>query len=51
MLAQTPTSGPASHVVIAIWRPGQRSLAVRTVRIPARDSGSDSFIAWARPAR
>ena len=51
MLAQTPTSGPASHVVIAIWRPGQESLAVRTVHIPARDSGSDSFIAWARPAR
>lgn len=51
MLAQTPTSGPASHVVIAIWRPGQKSLAVRTVHIPARDSGSDSFIAWARPAR
>jgi hypothetical protein len=49
MLAQTPTSGPASHVVIAVWRPGQRSLAVRSVHIPARDSGSDSFIAWARP--
>ena len=49
MLAQTPTSGPASHVVIAVWRPGQRSLAVRSVHIPARDSGSDSFIAWLRP--
>ena len=49
MLAQTPTSGPASHVVIAVWRPGQKSLAVRSVHIPARDSGSDSFIAWVRP--
>jgi hypothetical protein len=50
MLAQTPTSGPASHVVIAVWRPGQKSLAVRSVHIPARDSGSDSFIAWVRPS-
>jgi len=49
MLAQTPTSGAASHVVIAVWRPGQRSLAVRSVHIPARNSGSDSFIAWAHP--
>ena len=48
MLAQTPTSGPASHVVIAVWRPGQKSLAVRSVHIPARDSGSDSFLAWVR---
>jgi hypothetical protein len=48
MLAQTPTSGPASHVVIAVWRPGQKSLAIRSVHIPARDSGSDSFLAWVR---
>jgi hypothetical protein len=50
MLAQTPTSGPASHDVIAVWRPGQKSLAIRSVHIPARDSGSDSFIAWVRPS-
>jgi hypothetical protein len=50
MLAQTPTGGPASHDVIAIWRPGEKSLAVRSVHIPARDSGSDSFIAWTRPS-
>ena len=49
MLAQTPTSGPARHDVIAVWRPGQKSLAIRSVHIPARDSGSDSFIAWERP--
>jgi hypothetical protein len=47
MLAQTPTGGPAAHEVVAVWRPGQRSLAVRSVHIPARYSGSDSFIAWA----
>jgi hypothetical protein len=46
MLAQTPTGGPASHDVITAWRPGSKSLAIRSVRIPARDSGSDSFIAW-----
>ena len=50
MLAQTPISGPASHDVIAVWRPGQTSLAIRSVHIPARDSGSDSFIAWVRPS-
>ena len=50
MLAQTPTGGPASHDVITAWRPGQKSLAIRSVHIPARDSGSDSFIAWVRPS-
>jgi hypothetical protein len=50
MLAQTPTSGPASHDVIAVWRPGEKSLAIRSVHIPARDSGSDSFMAWVRPS-
>jgi hypothetical protein len=50
MLAQTPAGGPAQHDVIAVWRPGQKSLAIRSVHIPARDSGSDSFIAWIRPS-
>jgi hypothetical protein len=49
MLARTPTSSQATHAVIAVWRPGEKSLAVRSVHIPARDSGSDSFIAWMRP--
>lgn len=30
--------------VIAVWRPGDRRLAVRRVRIPARTTGSDSFV-------
>jgi len=46
MLAHTPTSGPASHDIVAVWRPGEKTLAVRAVHIPARESGSDSFIAW-----
>jgi hypothetical protein len=50
MLAQTPVGGPAAHDVIAVWRPGEKSLAVRSVHIPDRDSGSDSFIAWVRPS-
>jgi hypothetical protein len=30
--------------MVAVWRPGQRGLAVKTVRLPDRnDSGSDSF--------
>src|SRR5258706_4051010 len=49
MLARTRTSSQATHAVIAVWRPGEKSLAVRSVHIPARDSGSDSFIAWVRP--
>lgn len=50
MLAQTPTGSPAQHDVIAVWRPGQTSLAIRSMHMPARDSGSDSFIAWVRPS-
>jgi len=30
--------------VVALWRPGQKRLAVKTVHLPDRsDSGSDSF--------
>jgi hypothetical protein len=29
--------------VVAVWRPGQKRLAVKTVALPARDGGSDSF--------
>lgn len=31
------------HDVVAVWRPGASRLAVRRVRLPDRDSGSDSF--------
>ena len=50
LLAHTPTSGPPAHDVVAVWRPGQKSLAVRSVRIPVRESGSDAFTAWVRPS-
>jgi hypothetical protein len=43
MLAQT--SGPGrGHDVVAVWRPGQRQIALRPVRLPARTSGSDTFV-------
>lgn len=29
--------------IVALWRPGQRRLAVKAVRLPKRDSGSDTF--------
>jgi hypothetical protein len=29
--------------VVAVWRPGEPQLAVKTVRLPERDGGSDSF--------
>lgn len=32
--------------VVAVWRPGQKRIAVRRVRLPARNSGSDSFVVW-----
>jgi hypothetical protein len=32
--------------VVAVWRPGEARIAVRKVRIPTRDSGSDSFVLW-----
>jgi hypothetical protein len=28
---------------VAVWRPGEAELAVKTVRLPVRDGGSDSF--------
>lgn len=48
ILGRTPTSGPAAHDVVAVWRPGEAHLRVKSVQIPARDSGSDSFVAWTR---
>jgi hypothetical protein len=48
IVAHTPTRGGAAHAVVAVWRPGQNRLAVRSVQIPARDSGSDAFVAWTR---
>jgi hypothetical protein len=29
--------------VVAVWRPGQARLALKTVELPARDGGSDAF--------
>lgn len=34
----------AGKDMVAVWRPGQEHLALKTVRLPDRsDSGSDSF--------
>lgn len=32
--------------LIAVWRGAQERLAVRTLRLPAQNAGSDSFIVW-----
>jgi hypothetical protein len=29
--------------VVAIWRPGDKRLRLKTVQLPERDGGSDSF--------
>jgi len=42
MLAQT--SGDRD--LVAVWKPGQRQIALRLVRLPARNSGSDAFVVW-----
>jgi hypothetical protein len=39
MLAET-----AQHDVVAVWRPGDKRIAVRPVRLPIRNSGSDAFV-------
>ncbi len=45
MLAQT--SGPSGdRDLVAVWKPGQRQIALRLVRLPARNSGSDAFVVW-----
>lgn len=37
----------AGHVVVAVWRPGEKRIAVRRAPgLPVRDSGSDSFVVW-----
>ena len=35
------------HDVVAVWRPGQKQIAVRRVQLPVRDNGSDTFVVWA----
>lgn len=32
--------------LIALWRRGQERLAVRTLRLPVQNAGSDSFVVW-----
>lgn len=41
MLAETERRN-----AVAVWRPGQERIAVKRVRLPVRNSGSDSFVVW-----
>ncbi len=35
------------RALVAVWKPGLRQLAVRSIRLPDRtSSGSDSFVVW-----
>lgn len=36
----------AQRDIVAVWQPGQQRITVRPVRLPARNSGSDSFVVW-----
>jgi hypothetical protein len=36
----------AARRLIAVWRRGEERLAVRTLRLPAQNARSDSFIVW-----
>ena len=45
MLAQT--NGPrGTRNLVAVWKPGQRQIALRPVLLPARNNGSDTFAIW-----
>jgi hypothetical protein len=40
-------SGPSGdRDLVAVWEPGQRQIALRLVRLPARNSGSDAIVVW-----
>ena len=41
-----PGSGTPGRGVVAIWKPGQKQIAIRAVRLHARTSGSDAFVVW-----
>jgi hypothetical protein len=45
MLAQ-PGGPSEDRNLVAVWKPGQRQIALRPVRLPARNSGSDTFVIW-----
>jgi hypothetical protein len=45
MLAQTNARGRPRNL-IAVWKPGQQQIALRHVRLPARNNGSDTFVIW-----
>jgi hypothetical protein len=32
--------------VVAVWKPGDARIAVKRVKLPQRNSGSDSFVLW-----
>lgn len=32
--------------VVAVWRPGEKRISIRRVRLPTRNGGSDSFVVW-----
>ena len=45
MLAQANVpSGPRN--LVAVWKPGQRQIALRPFRLPVRNNGSDTFVIW-----
>lgn len=34
------------RTLVGVWRPGQKRIATKAVRLPARNSGSDTFVFW-----
>lgn len=36
----------AGRTLVGVWRPGEKRIATKTVRLPARNSGSDTFVLW-----
>jgi hypothetical protein len=46
VILAAPMGRGVPNTVVAVWRPGERRLHVRALRIPLRGSGSDSFVVW-----
>jgi hypothetical protein len=40
------SGGTGGRNVVVVWKPGAKQIALRPVQLPARTSGSDSFVIW-----
>jgi hypothetical protein len=41
-----PDGPAAGRGLVGVWTPGAKRLGLRTVSVPARTGGSDTFVVW-----